>query len=86
MITRLNEAMRAAYSEAGIPMADVAAAFSMADTTPTPLAGAVVPRNVARTCALTWECAPGPLGPNKHPNDEGYEAISDAISAVMAKS
>jgi lysophospholipase L1-like esterase len=85
VITRLNEAMRAAYDEADIPMADVAAAFSMTDTTPTSLAGALVPRNVEQTCALTWQCTPGPLGPNKHPNDDGYEAISDAINAVMTK-
>ena len=77
--------MRAAYDEADIPMADVAAAFSMTDTTPTSLAGALVPRNVEQTCALTWQCTPGPLGPNKHPNDDGYEAISDAINAVMTK-
>ena len=86
VITRLNEAMRAVYAGAGIPMADVAGAFSMNDTTPTSLAGAVVPRNVERTCALTWQCTPGPLGPNKHPNDDGYEAISNAITAVLSGS
>jgi lysophospholipase L1-like esterase len=85
VITRLNATLRAAYLAAGIPMADVAAAFAMTDTTPTSLAGTVVPRNVERTCDLTWECAPGPLGPNKHPNDDGYRVISNAISAVLSK-
>jgi lysophospholipase L1-like esterase len=86
VITRLNEAMREAYNAAGVPMAEVATAFDMTDTTPTPLGATVLPRNVARTCALTWECTPGPLGPNKHPNDAGYAAIGDAISTVLAKS
>jgi lysophospholipase L1-like esterase len=86
VITRLNDDLRSAYAQSGVPMAEVAAAFDMTDTTPTTLAGTVVPRNVERTCTLTWECAPGPLGPNKHPNEDGYEVIGDAISAVLTKS
>lgn len=86
VITRLNDVLRSSYAEDAVPMAEVAAAFDMTDTTPTALAGSVVPRNVERTCTLTWECTPGPLGPNKHPNDDGYEVIGDAISAVLSKS
>ena len=86
VITRLNDALRSAYAENGVPMAEVAAAFDMTNTTPTALARTVLPRNVERTCKLTWECAPGPLGPNRHPNEDGYEVIADAISAVLTKS
>jgi hypothetical protein len=65
-------------------MADVGAAFDMTDTAPTSLPGTgLVPRNVARTCALTWRCTPEPLGPNQHPNDAGYRVISEAISAEV---
>jgi len=85
--TRLNEALRSVYAAAGIPMADVAAAFDMGGDASTTLPdGDVVPLDVARTCALTWVCVTGPLGHNKHPNTEGYRLISEAISDELAKS
>lgn len=85
VIARLNEALRAAYAGAGIPMADVATAFDMNDVAPTALPGGeLVPLNVARTCALTWECVAGPLGRNKHPNAEGYRLISEAVSDAVS--
>jgi lysophospholipase L1-like esterase len=85
VIDRLNDVMRADYAAAHAPMADVAGAFEMASTAPTAWPGSgLVPRNVARTCALTWECAPGPLGPNKHPNDQGYRVIGEAITDAVA--
>ena len=81
VIGRLNEALRSAYAGAGIPVADVATAFAMNSVAPTALPdGELVPMNVARTCALTWECVTGPLGRNKHPNAEGYRLISEAVS------
>jgi lysophospholipase L1-like esterase len=81
VMNRLNETLRSAYAGAGIPMADVAGAFDMNNVAPTALPdGRPVPLNVARTCALTWECVTGPLGRNKHPNAEGYRLISEAIS------
>jgi hypothetical protein len=84
VIARLNATLRSVYAGAGLPVADVAAAFDISGTSPTPLAGAgVVPRDVARTCQLTWACTPAPLGPNPHPNDAGYEAIRAAIRAVV---
>jgi lysophospholipase L1-like esterase len=84
VITRLNDALRSTYAAAGVPMADVGAAFDSSDTDPTTLAGVgTVPEDVARTCALTWMCTPAPLGPNPHPNDAGYHAIAEAISQVI---
>ena len=41
-----------------------------------------VPRNVARICQWTWECAPPPRGPNQHANAAGYRVIADAILAA----
>ncbi|HEX3794195.1 MAG TPA: SGNH/GDSL hydrolase family protein [Acidimicrobiales bacterium] len=84
VISRLDDTMQDDYAAAGIPMADVASAFHMDDVTPTPLPdGEVVPRNVAEVCDLTWKCAPRPLGPNPHPDDEGYRAIAEAISDTL---
>jgi lysophospholipase L1-like esterase len=81
---RLNDVMRAAYSAADMPMADVARAFDMTSTLAVPLARfGLVPQNVQRTCAFTWRCAPPPLGPNRHPNAAGYRAIADSISDVV---
>jgi lysophospholipase L1-like esterase len=85
LMTRLNDTLRSVYAGAGIPMADVATVFDMTAVTPTKLPnGVIVPMNVARTCTLTWECVGGPLGHNKHPNDEGYRLIGEEISDLIA--
>jgi len=79
-IERLDDVMRSTYATEGVPMADVASPFDMTDSTPVNLSGSgAVPENVARVCSLTWMCTSPPLGPNSHPNDAGYRAISLAI-------
>jgi hypothetical protein len=84
VISELNQTLRAIYAHAGVPMVDVAGAFDMTSTAPTELAGVgTIPRNVERVCALTWMCRPPPLGPNPHPNDDGYRAVSRAIAALV---
>ncbi len=85
VIDRLNDIIRAAYAKAGMPMADVGAAFDLGNTTPVTAPGlGTVPTDVARVCALTWMCAAPPLGPNQHPNDAGYRAIAAALAATVA--
>ncbi len=85
VIDRLNDIMRAAYTKAGLPMADVGAAFDLGDTTPVVAPGlGTVPTDVARVCAMTWMCAAPPMGPNQHPNDTGYRAMAAALAAALA--
>lgn len=83
-VEHLDHVLSDAYGAAGIPMADVGAAFETDDTTPVDLAGeGTVPDNVAEICLLTWMCQTYPYGPNIHPNDAGFEAIADAIAAQL---
>ncbi|HEY1653048.1 MAG TPA: GDSL-type esterase/lipase family protein [Acidimicrobiales bacterium] len=84
VIDRLNDVLRGAYAQAGMPMADVGAAFQLHDTSPLDVPGlGTVPTNVARVCALSWMCAAPPLGHNTHPNDNGYRVVSNAIADAL---
>ena len=77
----LNRELDQAYTQAGDGVADVFGAFSTADFgDPVAVAGiGSLPRNVARICQWTWECAPAPRGPNQHANPAGYQVIADAV-------
>jgi lysophospholipase L1-like esterase len=84
IIDRLNGVLRAVYTQADMPMADVGAAFQLHDNSPVEVPGlGTVPTDVARACALTWMCSPRPLGSNSHPNDNGYRVVSNAIAAAL---
>ncbi len=72
------------YASAGARMADVAGAFHSADfasLVTVPHLG-TMPSNVAAVCQWTWDCAPPPRGPNKHPNTAGYRQIARAFLAA----
>lgn len=85
VMERLDATLRAGYRSAGMPMADVAGAFALADRDQAAWSGTgTVPADVARTCALTWMCDPPPLGHNPHPDDAGYRTIAAAIAAAVA--
>ena len=77
----LNGQLDQAYRQAGDAVADVFGAFSTADFgDPVAVSGiGSLPRNVARICQWTWECAAAPRGPNQHANPAGYQVIADAI-------
>jgi len=77
-----------AYAQAGVGVADVFGAFDTTDfghQVTVPGVGPL-PRNVARICEWTWECAPPPRGPNQHANPAGYRVIADAILKVAGLS
>lgn len=84
VIDLLNSTLETVYAQNSIPVADVAARFHTSDTTPVTVNGlGTVDENLAQVCALTWMCQAPPYGPNMHPNDQGYQAIADAIAAVL---
>jgi GDSL-like lipase/acylhydrolase family protein len=84
---QLNDALRSAYTAAGVAVADVAAVFKTGDTAPTTLAGhGAVPTDVAMVCELTWMCAKYPFGPDDHPNKTGYTVIARTILAALPSS
>ena len=82
-ISQLDQTLATIYQSQGIPMANVAGVFHLHQTATTYRSGKRVPTNVATVCHLTWMCAAHPYGPNIHPNAAGYEAIADAIIAVL---
>jgi lysophospholipase L1-like esterase len=70
----LNRAITAAATAVGGRVADVAGAFSVTDTSGTPL-----PVNIQRLCEWTTLCGVG----DAHPNDAGYSAMARAVTAVL---
>jgi lysophospholipase L1-like esterase len=74
LVTRVfNGLLGGTYRAAGFRLADVAAAFDTYD----------LPADVAKICQWTWMCAPAPLGPDIHANQQGYGVIADAFRRVL---
>ena len=69
-----NTMLGRVYADSGIRVANVFGAFDTSDFTKP--AGTNVPRNVARLCQWTWQCAVPPRGPNQHANRAGYQVIA----------
>jgi lysophospholipase L1-like esterase len=68
------------------PVADVASAFLTYDNTTNNgdmIGGNLVPDNVFEICALTYMCAPAPVGPNIHANADGYQVIADQFLPLI---
>jgi hypothetical protein len=85
LVTQYNDLLEAAYRGAGVPVADVEAAFSTTDfDTLVTLPGVgQVPLNVARVCQWTWMCAHPPQGPNVHGRPEGYWVMAGVFVAAL---
>ena len=84
VMQQLDSILHADYAAAGVPIADVAAAFDLGNHHDMRWSGLpAVPTDVAKTCALTWMCGHKPYGHNLHPDDAGYRAIASAIAAAV---
>ena len=81
----INAALEVIYADAGIPVADVEAAFEIEDwDTLVPIAGrGEVPRNLAILCERTWLCHEPPLGPDRHANVLGYRVMAEAFAREL---
>jgi lysophospholipase L1-like esterase len=70
LINKVFDALLSATFRAhGFRVADVAAAFDTND----------FPADVTNICEWTWMCAPPPLGPDIHANQQGYAVIAQAF-------
>ena len=81
--------LRTAYMDAGLPMADVADAFSSDDfatmvASSQPPPNNPLPLNVNNICELTYMCDPAPRGPDIHANPAGYSLIADTFADIYA--
>jgi lysophospholipase L1-like esterase len=81
-----NALLGQAYAKAGDGVANVAAAFDTGDFgDPVTVPGlGSLPRNVARICQWTWECAAAPRGPNQHANAAGYQVIANTMLPLVS--
>ncbi|MCU1493785.1 MAG: hypothetical protein JWO62_1549 [Acidimicrobiaceae bacterium] len=80
-----NAQLEATFHNGGVKVADVARAFDAHSTTPKiRFDGALLARNVASVCSLTWMC-PSPKGKSQdiHPNTAGYAAIARAFERAL---
>lgn len=83
-----NDALRTTYGTAGVPMADVYAAFESDDfttmvQTQLPPPNDVLPLSVANVCAFTYMCDEAPVGPDIHANIAGYSLIAETMADLL---
>jgi lysophospholipase L1-like esterase len=73
LFAEFNGVLEKTYANAGVPVADVAGAFHLGEF---PLAADLA-------CQWTWICTPPPLGPDIHPNGQGYAVIAATFEQVL---
>ncbi len=80
---QFNDTLERVYKGAGSPVANVEGAFSTTDFATQVVSPdfGTIPLNVARICQWTWMCVA--LGPDIHPNKEGYRVITRAFLKVL---
>lgn len=83
---RLNATLGRVYRAAGATVADVPRVYGTAGgrLAITAVRGRL-PVSVARDCAYTWMCRPGPHAGNIHPNALGYRAIAGAVASAVGR-
>jgi len=85
VVAELNDLLGATYTDAGMPMADVAFAFQSDVITMVPYSQPppdMLPLNVANICDFTYQCDPD-RGPDIHANTSGYSMIAVAFEAAL---
>ena len=87
-VSTLTDFLATTYATAGIPLADVAAAFQsdnfttmVASSQPPP--NDILPLSVNNICEFTYQCDPDPVGPDIHANTAGYSLIADTFVAIL---
>jgi lysophospholipase L1-like esterase len=83
-----NDMLSSTYATAGIPMADVYAAFESDDfvtivPSSLPLPNEQLPLSVANICTFTYMCDPDPVGPDIHANNAGYALIAETMEGML---
>jgi lysophospholipase L1-like esterase len=73
LFAEFNRALAETYADAGVPVADVAGAFHLGE----------FPLSAQLACQWTWICTPPPLGPDIHPNSQGYRVIAAAFERAL---
>ena len=80
----VTSVLETTYATAGIPLADVAAAFESDDfTNMAPAPNELLPVSVANICEFTYMCDADPVGPDIHAKDAGYALIAATIAALL---
>ena len=83
-IAIVTDFLEMTYATAGIPVADVAAAFESDDfTNMAPPPNENLPVSVANICNLTYMCDADPIGPDIHAKTEGYALIATTIADIL---
>lgn len=87
-VSIVTDVLGTTYGTAGIPIADVAAAFQSDDFAtivpyPLPAPNDQLPVSVANICDFTYMCDADPVGPDIHAKDAGYSLIADTIAAIL---
>jgi lysophospholipase L1-like esterase len=75
----VNLTIEQVFSDFGIPVADVSAAF-MADDLHTDIDYSGLPDSLELLCAWTWMCPPCY---DIHPNNEGYQVMAEAFEMEL---
>jgi lysophospholipase L1-like esterase len=88
VVSSVMDMLETTYDTAGIPVADVAAAFASDDfatlvPSSLPAPNDMLPLSVANICDFTYMCDVDPVGPDIHANDAGYSLIADTIEAAL---
>jgi lysophospholipase L1-like esterase len=73
LFAEFNGVLEKTYADAGVPVADVAGAFHLGQ----------FPLSAQLACQWTWICTPPPLGPDIHPNSQGYRVIAATFREVL---